>query len=139
MRSLILQKVAQGVLPISTLFALYLLLSGHDSPGGGFIAGLVTAGAFILQAVAFGRGRLAPRLVRATRHAVGAGLLLALLAGTLALFAGDPFFTHYHADVTLPGDIPVPATTTFVFDAGVYLVVIGTAAATLAMFMDVPT
>lgn len=127
MRSLILRTIARGVLPTATLFALHLLLGGHDAPGGGFIAGLVTASAFVLQGIAFG----APyaRLARLSRLALGIGLALAMISGAIAPLLGDPLLTHYHTQ----GGV-IALSTTLLFEIGVYLVVIGVTAALLELF-----
>ena len=53
MRSLILQTIAPVVLHLTIIFSVFLLLYGHNQPGGGFIAGLMTAVGIVLQWVAF--------------------------------------------------------------------------------------
>jgi multisubunit Na+/H+ antiporter MnhB subunit len=73
MRSLIMQKVAFAALPVTLLFAVYLLLRGHNEPGGGFIAGLVTAAAIVLQALAFGVQKTSERLAPAAPAAFVVG------------------------------------------------------------------
>jgi uncharacterized protein YqeY/multisubunit Na+/H+ antiporter MnhB subunit len=103
MRSLILLTVARGILPVSTLFALFLLLRGHNEPGGGFIAGLVTASAIVLQAIAFGTVRTRERLTPLLRPMAWVGLLIAAASGFIAMASGDPYLTHYHAYLPLPG------------------------------------
>ncbi|CAN5737028.1 Na+/H+ antiporter subunit B [soil metagenome] len=136
MRSLILLKVARGILPVSTLFALYLLLRGHNEPGGGFIAGLVTASAIVLQALAFGTAATRERLTPLLRPATWVGLLIAASAGLIAVFAGDPFLTHYHAYLPLLGDGYYHLSSTLLFDIGVYMVVVGTAAMLVSVFAE---
>jgi multicomponent Na+:H+ antiporter subunit B len=136
-RSLILFTIARGILPVSTLFALYLLLRGHNEPGGGFIAGLVTAAAIVLQALAFGAPRTYDHLKSLLRPAAWVGLLIAGGAGVIAILAGDAFLTHYHAHLPLPGDGYYHLSTTLIFDIGVYMTVVGTTATLVAVFAEV--
>lgn len=136
MRSLILRKVAQSVLPMATLFALYLLLRGHNHPGGGFIAGLVTAAAIVLQALSFGAEATRRRLEPAVRLFAWVGLAVAAAAGLPALLRGEPFLKHYHGYLPVPGHDPVHLSTTLVFDVGVYLVVVGVTTTMLAVFAE---
>jgi multicomponent Na+:H+ antiporter subunit B len=136
MRSLILLKVARGVLPVTTLFALYLLLRGHNEPGGGFIAGLVTASAVVLQALAFGAAATRERLTPLLGPFPWVGLVVAAAAGALAVLWGDPFLTHYHWYLPLPGGGYYHLSTTLLFDIGVYMVVVGTAAMLVATFAE---
>lgn len=136
MRSLILQKVAQSILPVTTLFALYLLLRGHNEPGGGFIAGLVTSAAIVLQALAFGAERTRRRLTPLVRPFAWVGLGTAAAAGLLAVFKGDAFLKHYHTYLAVPGRDPVHLSTALVFDLGIYLVVVGATTMMLSVFAE---
>ncbi|WP_437777358.1 MnhB domain-containing protein [Sorangium sp. So ce1097] len=134
MRSLILDRAARGLLPVTTLFALYLLLRGHDHPGGGFIAGLVTSVAIVIEALAFGAMRTEAGLARALRPAAWVGLALAAGTGLISTAAGDGFFVHYRAAVRVGAGGGLHLTTTLLFDAGVYLVVVGMTATVLSLF-----
>ena len=136
MRSVILQRVAQAILPVAGLFAVYLLLRGHNEPGGGFIAGLVTAASLVLMALAFGAEWARENLTALIRPAFAVGLLLAAVAGLIAVVLGDPFLTHYHTYLPLPGEAKVHLSTTLLFDIGVYLVVVGTAGITVGVFAE---
>ena len=136
MRSVILQRVAQAILPVAGLFAVYLLLRGHNEPGGGFIAGLVTAASLVLMALAFGAEWAREHLTALIRPAFAVGLLLAAVAGLIAVALGDPFLTHYHTYLPLPGGSKVHLSTTLLFDIGVYLVVVGTAGITVGTFAE---
>lgn len=138
MRSLLLQRISDGVLPITALFAVYLLLYGHNRPGGGFIAGLVTASALILQAITYGPRRVRENLAPVFRPVFGVGLTLALLAGLSGPFSGDPFLTHYHTEVALFGAAQLSLSTALLFDLGVYLVVVGATATAVSVFSEEP-
>ncbi|MDI1483621.1 MnhB domain-containing protein [Polyangium sp. y55x31] len=134
MNSFLLRQVARGVLPVAVLFAVYLLLRGHDAPGGGFVAGLVTSAAVILHAlanVAPHKRRRRPRVLRS----VWIGLLVAAGTGLVAVAAGKPFLTHSHFDIG-SGHGALHLSTTLLFDVGVFLVVVGSTITALAAFAE---
>jgi multicomponent Na+:H+ antiporter subunit B len=132
MRSLILVTAARVLTPLLLLFSVFLLLRGHNEPGGGFAGGLVAASAFILLAIS--------RDPAAARHAlriepqalIGAGLLVAIAAGVLGLLFGQPLLTGLWLEIPLPGGTYLELGTPLAFDVGVYLVVMG---ATLTMVL----
>lgn len=122
-QSLILSTAALYLLPLLLLFSIFLLLRGHNEPGGGFVGGLVAAAAFSLYSIAFDVDRTR-RLLRVNpRTLAGTGLLLALASGAIAWFDGKPFMTALWGEQTLPvlGKLGTP----LLFDIGVYLVVLG--------------
>lgn len=128
MNSFILQHIARAMLPVMILFALYLLLRGHDAPGGGFVAGLVTAAAVILNSLASGwshTSSVPPRI----QWGVSLGLAIAIAVGLVSTVMGDGFLRHYHGEI---GTLHL--STTLLFDIGVYLVVIGFLVTMLATF-----
>src|SRR5690606_8502040 len=103
MSSLILRTTTNFLLPVLLLFSLFLMLRGHNDPGGGFSGGLVAASAFVLYAMAFG----VPEAIRAVRVnprvLIGAGLLVALGAGLAALPTGRPLMTSLWWQVNIFG------------------------------------
>ena len=122
-QSLILSAAAMYILPLLLLFSIFLLFRGHNEPGGGFVGGLVAAAAFGLYAIAFDVDH-ARRLLRVDeRVLIGAGLLLALASGLIAVFNGEPFMTAIWGEQTLP--VLGKLGTVLFFDIGVYLVVLG--------------
>lgn len=123
MHSLILATAIRLLLPLMLLFSLFLLLRGHNEPGGGFVGGLVVAAAFALYTLAHGvqEGRRMLRLD--PLRLVAAGLLVALLSGLLPLVAGLPFLTALWSSV--PAPVIGHAGTPLLFDVGVYLLVAG--------------
>jgi multicomponent K+:H+ antiporter subunit A len=122
---LILSIIARLILPFALLVSVFLFLRGHNAPGGGFVAALVTSVALIVQYVAFGVGWTHRRLPRDFHPLIGTGLLLAGLTGVGSWLFGAPFLTsaHGHFHVPLVGDVEL-ATAMF-FDLGVYFAVIG--------------
>jgi multicomponent K+:H+ antiporter subunit A len=124
-KSPLLSTVARVILPPMLLVAAWLLLRGHNQPGGGFIAGLMTAAAFVLQYVATDRGRAGDALPFRPALLIPIGLALATTTGLGALLAGQPFLTSAiaHAHVPLLGELHL--STAVLFDLGVYLVVTG--------------
>lgn len=122
-RSLILSAAVRILLPLLLLFSLFLLLRGHNEPGGGFVGGLVAASGFTLYALAHGASSARFRMRIDPHTLVAAGLLTAQASGFLALFAGLPFMTGLWYGERLP--VIGKAGTPFLFDIGVYLVVLG--------------
>mgnify|MGYP001811695190 FL=1 len=126
MRGLILPTATTYLMPVLLLFSLFLLLRGHNEPGGGFAGGLVAAAAFVLLSVASGVSVARRALQVDPRSLIGWGLLLMLAAGVIApLLFGEPFLTSYWWTIPV-GDYDVSVGTPLLFDIGVYLAVAGT-------------
>ncbi len=124
MKSLILQTIARLLLPLMILFSVFLMLRGHNEPGGGFIGGLVGAGAFSLYAVAFGPASARGVLRADPRTLLGLGLLVTVLSGFFAMVLGDAFLTGQWLIFHI-GEADFHLGTALLFDIGVYLVVVG--------------
>jgi multicomponent Na+:H+ antiporter subunit B len=125
MNSLILRVATRFMLPLLLLFSIFLLLRGHNEPGGGFSGGLVAASAFVLYGFAFGVSEAKWALSIDPRHLIGAGLLAALISGCLGLFLGRPLMTGLWGEWDVPAVGKLHVGTPLLFDLGVYLVVIG--------------
>ena len=124
MTSSILQTATRVLMPLLLLFAIFLLLRGHNEPGGGFVGGLVVASSFVLYSIAFGVDAGRRALLVTPRTLLGAGLLVALASGIPAVLVGDSYLTAQWMDVPV-GRTVVAVGTPLVFDVGVFLAVIG--------------
>ena len=124
MSSSLLRTATRLLMPLLLLFALFLLLRGHNEPGGGFVGGLVVAAAFVLYVIAYGLPAGRHALLIEPSTLLGAGLLVALGSGMPAVFLGLPFMTAVWTTVGL-GSMAVDVGTPLVFDVGVFLAVIG--------------
>lgn len=133
-RSLILSSAVRVLLPLLLLFSLFLLLRGHNEPGGGFVGGLVAASGFALYSLAHGASTARRKMYIEPHTLVGAGLLTALGSGCFSLIAGRPFMTGLWAGQGLP--VLDKAGTPLLFDAGVYLVVMGMALLIIFSLME---
>ena len=107
------------------LTSLYILVAGHNAPGGGFIAGLMVSGGMVLMYLCFGKPFVSNTRVN-YRLFLPVGLCCALGTGLGGLFLGKPFLTHAFGHVPLPFFGDWELTSASVFDFGVFLVVIGT-------------
>ena len=121
----LLQTIAKLVLPPAILFAAYLLFRGHNLPGGGFVAGLMTAGAVILQYVATGRQSADGTAPFRPERLIGIGLLFAIGTGVVPMLLSFPFLTSTFAYVDLPVLGHMELASALFFDFGVYFVVTG--------------
>lgn len=121
--SLILSTAIRYTLPLMIVFSIFILLRGHNEPGGGFVGGLVAAAAFALYSFTNNLSDVRRALRVEPRTLIGVGLLVAVSSGALSLFMGLPFMTGLWYPDPLPviGKVGTP----FIFDIGVYLVVIG--------------
>lgn len=130
MNSLIFRTTSRLILPAAILFSLYVLLRGHNEPGGGFIGGLIAAAGIAVHAIPRGRSSLIEIIRVWPKFLVGAGIMLALLSGLPSLLSGEPFLTHLWSFSI------VPVGTTLIFDVGVYLVVIGSVLTFLSYYLE---
>ena len=136
-RPVLLRVAASVVLPVALVFSVYIFMRGHNMPGGGFIAGLITSVALVLQLMSLGQAR-----AEALLHAqggrrfvrwIGAGLGIAGLTGAGAFLFGKPFLTsaHGHPQVGWLGELPLASAA--LFDLGVYFTVVGATLLTISV------
>ncbi|MDP2119304.1 MAG: Na(+)/H(+) antiporter subunit B [Hoeflea sp.] len=124
MRTIIFRSIAPFLTSLMVLFSIFVLLRGHNEPGGGFIGGLIAASALAIYGIACG--------VAAVRRAIyyhpiaisAFGLFMATLAGVLSMFAGVPFMSGLWIYPEILG-VELALSSVLIFDVGVYLVVVG--------------
>lgn len=124
-QSPLLTAGTRTMVPTLVLFSVYLLIVGHDVPGGGFAGGLIASSALLLVFLTFGASGLDRVLPIDPEALTGVGLAMAIVAGLIGLFFGGTFLTYTYASVSAPllGDIKVSSL--LLFDLGVYALVIG--------------
>ncbi len=123
MNSLVFQTTTRAVTPLLLAFSVFMLLRGHNEPGGGFSGGLLAVTAFALYALAFDARRARALLRVSPRTLAATGLLLAIASGVLAWLGGQPFMLGLWLPFELPAELKLG--TVLLFDVGVYLVVLG--------------
>ena len=122
---LMLRQIARPMLPLALMVSAYIFLRGHNLPGGGFIAGLITSVALILQYIASGMIWTQDRIPFRYHNVIGLGLLFATIAGAGSLAFGYPFLTSAFGYITWPVVGKFEVASALVFDLGVYVAVIG--------------
>jgi len=124
--SFIFRAVGAFLFFIINVFAVYLLLRGHNEPGGGFIGGLGSALSIIMLSLAFGVERT-QRIIRVDPARLAAiGLVVALFTALLSAFVGEPLLRHFHWEwQDVPGLGALEVGTPLLFDIGVFFVVVG--------------
>lgn len=123
--SVILETGTRAVFHTILLFSLYLLLAGHNRPGGGFVGGLTAGAACVLVYAAVGSHGLARAVPVRAETLLGGGVLLAAGTGVVALLAGGAFLESGVWELAVPLFGAVKATSVLLFDIGVYAVVVG--------------
>ncbi|MCB1424707.1 MAG: Na+/H+ antiporter subunit B [Zhengella sp.] len=124
MRTIIFRTVAPFLASLMVLFSLFVLLRGHNEPGGGFIGGLIAASAFAIYGIACGVSPVRRAMYFHPMAISGFGLFMASMAGIASLFAAVPFLTGLWTEPEIFG-VKLALSTPLVFDIGVYLVVVG--------------
>lgn len=125
MTSFILLTTARLLLPLLLMFSVFLFGRGHNEPGGGFVAGLVAAAAWVLYSLATDIAQARRALRLDPRVLIGWGLMAAFASGAIGLMAGQPFLTGQWITVALPMIGELELGTPLLFDLGVYLTVVG--------------
>jgi multisubunit Na+/H+ antiporter MnhB subunit len=125
MNSLILKVASRLMVGLILIFAVYLLLRGHHSPGGGFAAALVAGTGFVLYFIAEGTAPVRRTLRIHPSGLAGLGLVTALAAGSIGPLVGKPLLTGlwWSSGDKVVGSIELG--TPLLFDVGVFLAVLG--------------
>ncbi|MCW3158327.1 Na+/H+ antiporter subunit A [Micropruina sonneratiae] len=137
-RSLIFEVVTRIMFSVLMLVSLYLLIAGHNAPGGGFAGGLVAGIALMIRYLAAGRRELDEAAPFDAGRLLGLGLGVSVLSAVAPALLGGKIFQSYDLTVIIPGweSLATPwgewtlfgemhLVSSTVFDIGVYLIVIG--------------
>ena len=123
MNSIIFRFTAPYLTSLMVLFSIFVLLRGHNEPGGGFIGGLIAASAVAIYGLAGGVASVRRAMHFDPMTLAAVGLILSVLAGCASIVAGTPFLSGlWWFPAVLDG---VAISTPLFFDIGVYLVVVG--------------
>lgn len=126
---LMFRITASWILPLALVVSVYIFMRGHNLPGGGFIAGLITSLALIIQYIVLGQDQT-EQMIKAKSGRlyevwIGSGLIIAGLTGIAAWFWARPFLTSTHVYVELPVLGKMHIASAVSFDLGVYITVVG--------------
>jgi multicomponent K+:H+ antiporter subunit A len=126
------EMVSQSLLPLAILVSVYIFLRGHNVPGGGFIAGLITSVAIIQQYIAHGVQWIKPRVKLDYQWIIAGGILMATATGLGSWIFGKPFLSTWFDYFDLPWIGEFELASAMLFDLGVYLTVVGSVLLILA-------
>ncbi len=127
MGTIIFRAITPFLAALMVLFSMFVLLRGHDQPGGGFIGGLIAASGLAIYGIAYGVTAVRSAIYFQPNAVAGAGLVIAGISGLLSLLSRDAFLTGLWFEGTILG-IELKLSTPLLFDIGVYLVVVGSIA-----------
>jgi multicomponent K+:H+ antiporter subunit A len=132
LNSVMLSVAARILLPFALLVSVYIFLRGHNLPGGGFIAGLITSVALVMQYMAGGLLATSKTLRIEFPKVIGSGVLIAGLTGLGSFIFGSAFLTSTFGHPALPLIGEVPLASAAAFDLGVFLTVVGSTLLTIS-------
>ena len=135
MNTVILRTIAPYLAALMLVFSIFVLLRGHNEPGGGFIGGLIAASAIALYGISAGVDEVRKALVFHPITFAGLGVFLAAIAGFLSLFSGVPFLMGLWLFLDFADGTELALSTPMLFDIGVYFVVVG-AISTIALALE---
>ncbi|MDO5618615.1 Na+/H+ antiporter subunit A [Kocuria sp.] len=124
-RSIVLEVITRLLFHTIMLVSLYLLIAGHNLPGGGFAAGLTAGLALTLRYLAGGRYELERATPINAGTMLGLGLAICCLYAVVPVFFGGSIMQSYTLGAELPLYGYTYVVTSVIFDIGVYLIVIG--------------
>ncbi|MHA7154173.1 Na+/H+ antiporter subunit A [Arthrobacter sp. TMN-50] len=124
-RSIIFEVVTRLLFHSIIIFSIYLLLAGHNLPGGGFAGGLLAGLALTVRYLAGGRFELAEASPVSAGVLLGAGMATTSLSALIPLLLGGQVLQTAILEFWMPVFGDVKFVTSTIFDIGVYLVVVG--------------
>lgn len=128
----LLSVAARILLPFALLVSVYIFLRGHNLPGGGFIAGLITSVALVMQYMAGGLVATSEKLRMNFPKIIGSGVLVAGFTGLGSFVFGSAFLTSAFGHPIIPFIGEVPLASAAAFDVGVFLTVVGATMLTIS-------
>jgi multicomponent Na+:H+ antiporter subunit B len=134
MNTVIFRTVAPYLAALTLLFSVFVLLRGHNEPGGGFIGGLIAASGVALYGISNGVDNVYRALYIHPIQIAAFGLFIASLSGFAAFMFNMPFMTVLWSFPTVFGT-ELALSTALIFDIGVYCVVVG-AISTIALALE---
>ena len=123
--NIIINTVIRPLVIFISIFAFYILWTGHNAPGGGFVAGLMTAACVVLLYVTRGASFIRKGLTFDFKYLVAIGLSCSMFCSMGAVLLGHPFLTQTFGHMRFPFLGEVVFATALIFDLGVYLTVAG--------------
>jgi multicomponent Na+:H+ antiporter subunit B len=128
MNTVIFRTIAPFLVSVMVVFSVFVLLRGHNQPGGGFIGGLIAASGIAIYGIAMGVAEVRKALVVDPLAIAGFGLFMSGFSGLMSIAYDVPFLTGLWTYFEI-GNSKVALSSVMIFDIGVYLVVLGTIAA----------
>jgi len=136
MNTTLLQLAAKFIRSIMLVASVFILLRGHNAPGGGFIGGLLASAAIVIYTIAFYSLPLLSKTLRTIAPLRIVGLILALGSGILGLIFGESFLHAQWFKLNIPILGTIDLSTPLLFDIGVYLAVIGVMVMVILLLME---
>lgn len=124
-RSIVLEVVTRLLFPTMIVLSVWVLLIGHNNPGGGFIGGVIAGLAFVVRYLAGGRHELGEAMPIAPGRILGSGLFIAGAGALAPLLFGNSVVESVSVNVNLGFLGHLHFTTAMVLDIGVYVLVVG--------------
>lgn len=125
MNTVILQIAQRYVRGLLLLFAVILLLRGHNHPGGGFIGGLLAGMSIVLKGFAFDIDSVRASLKISPQAYIATGLIIIVASFLPSIIAGEQFMKGLWLFISLPFGNELKLGTPLIFDIGVFFAVIG--------------
>jgi multicomponent Na+:H+ antiporter subunit B len=125
MTSCIVRTTERGLFSLLLLASFWILLRGHDQPGGGFVGGLVAASAHALRTLAWGPRQIRNEVRVHPETLALLGMLIATATGLVPFLIGHGYLKSYYLNIDLGSAGSLSLGTTLLFDTGVYLAVFG--------------
>lgn len=125
MSTVIFRTITPFLASLMVIFSIFVLLRGHNEPGGGFIGGLVAVSAIAIYAIAYGVQEVRRALRVHPIAMAGCGLFMGALSGVPSLIHQVPYLTGLWWLPEIADGVELPLSTPLIFDIGVYLVVVG--------------
>ncbi|WP_282037606.1 MnhB domain-containing protein [Saccharicrinis aurantiacus] len=136
MNTTLLQLAAKFIRSIMLVASVFILLRGHNAPGGGFIGGLLASAGIVIYTIAFYSLPLLSKTLRTIAPLRIVGLILALGSGILGLIFGESFLHAQWFKLNIPILGTIDLSTPLLFDIGVYLAVIGVMVMVILLLME---